>query len=83
MKIGFRRMKIFHEKAKAICTKSQYGEASRWEILQLKVYLFFSKELAEFSAKNTKLTSLCDHAELKTLSDKDKEQLKKMLEDNS
>ncbi|UOY05151.1 hypothetical protein L0P88_14490 [Muricauda sp. SCSIO 64092] len=76
-------MKISREKAKEICTKSQYGEATWWEILQLKVYLFFSKELAQFSAKNTKLTSLCEHANLQTLSEKDKEQLKKVLEENS
>jgi len=76
-------MKISRERAKELCTKSQYGEASWWEVAQLKVYLFFSKECADFSTNNTKLTSLCENAELFSLSEKEKaaikEQLKKKL----
>jgi len=83
MKIGFRPMKISREKAKEICTKSQYGEASRWEIVQLKIYLFFSKELAQFSAKNTKLSSLCEHANLQGLSEQDKLKMKEQLQNKN
>ncbi len=72
-------MKISLEKAKEICTKSQYGEASWWELVQLNVYLFFSKECADFSAKNTKLTSLCEQANLQTLPESDKEEMKEAL----
>ena len=76
-------MKISREKAKELCTKSQYGEASWWEVVQLRVYLFFCKDCAEFSAKNTKLTSLCKGGELFTLSEEEKaaikEELKKKL----
>ncbi len=81
---GFRRMKISLEKAKQICTKTQYGEATWWEVLQLKVYLLFCKECAEFSEKNGKLTSLCERIELFSLSEEDKiamkERLKKKLQ---
>ncbi len=72
-------MRISREKAKKICTKSQYGEATWWELLQLNVYLFFCKECAEFSAKNSKLTSLCEKANLQTLPESDKEEMKEAL----
>ena len=72
-------MKISLEKAKKICTKSQYGEASWWELLQLNVYLLLSKECAEFSAKNRKLTSLCEQAKLQGLPESDKEEMKEAL----
>jgi len=72
-------MKISLEKAKKICTKSQYGEASWWELLQLNVYLIFSKECAEFSAKNRKLTSLCEQANLHKISEEEKKAMKERL----
>ncbi|PRX53652.1 hypothetical protein [Flagellimonas meridianipacifica] len=76
-------MKISIEKAKQICTKSQYGEATWWELLQLNVYLLFSKECSDFSAKNKKLTSLCERAGLDTLSEDDKDDMKKKLKELS
>ncbi|MEO1484832.1 MAG: hypothetical protein AAFU57_03730 [Bacteroidota bacterium] len=72
-------MKISLEKAKYICTKSQYGEATWWELLQLKAYLLFSKECSDFSTKNKKLTSLCERAGLNALSEKDKDTMKELL----
>lgn len=75
-------MKISLEKAKQICTKSQYGEATWWELLQLNVYLLFSKECSDFSAKNKKLTSLCERAGLDTLSEDEKDDMKKKLKEH-
>ncbi|MEL6976125.1 MAG: hypothetical protein AAGL29_12115 [Bacteroidota bacterium] len=72
-------MKISLEKAKYICTKSQYGEATWWELLQLNIYLLFSKECSDFSAKNKKLTSLCKSAGLDTLSEDDKNTMRELL----
>lgn len=74
-------MKISLEKAKKICTKSQYGEATWWELLQLNVYLLFFKECAEFSSKNRKLTSLCKEADLHVISEEDKKAMKEKLKD--
>ncbi len=74
-------MKISRERAKQLCTKSQYGEATWWETLQLKFYLRFNKEVAEFSAKNTKLTSLCDRADMHMISEDEKEDMKQKLKD--
>jgi len=69
------------ERAKELCTKSQYGEATWWDILQLKVYLVFFKECAEFSDKNTKLTALCEKANLHVMSEEEKEAMKERLKD--
>jgi len=69
------------EKAKTICTKTQYGEATWWEILQLKVYLIFDPECAKFSAKNTRLSSLCDRVNLVSLSEADKAEMKERLQE--
>lgn len=74
-------MKISRERAKQLCTKSQYGEATWWETMQLKFYLLFNKEVAEFSAKNTKLTSLCEQANMQMISEDEKEDMKKKLKD--
>ncbi len=74
-------MKISLEKAKKICTKSQYGEASWWELLQLNMYLLFFKECAEFSSKNKKLSSLCEQANLHVISEEEKEAMKEKLKD--
>ena len=81
MKHGFRSMRVFREKAKQICTKSQYGEATWWELVQLNVFLVFWKECANFSEKNTKLTSLCEQANLHVISEEEKKAMKEQLKD--
>ncbi len=73
-------MKLLIDRAKKICTKSQYGEASWWELMQLKVFILFHKECAEFSEKNTKLSSLCERVELVSLSEEDKAAMKERLQ---
>lgn len=74
-------MRMLREKAKKICTKSQYGEATWWELLQLNVFLVFWKECAHFSEKNTKFTSLCEQANLQVISEEEKEAMKEKLKD--
>ncbi|MEO0572238.1 MAG: hypothetical protein AAF039_11080 [Bacteroidota bacterium] len=74
-------MKKSRERAKEICTKSQYGEATWWELLQLNVYLLFYKECAQFSAKNKKLTSLCEEADMHVISEEEKRAMKEKLKD--
>ena len=72
-------MKISCDKAAEICTKSQYEEASSWQILKLKFHLFFCKNCAKFSAKNATLTGLCESADLKTLDLETKEAMKSAI----
>lgn len=68
------------EKAALICNKSQYKEASFLEIIKLRFHLAICKTCASFSKKNADLTTLCEKASLKSLSESDKEAMKKRLE---
>ncbi|TAI49714.1 hypothetical protein [Flagellimonas allohymeniacidonis] len=73
-------MKISCEQASHICNKSQYKEAGFWEIFRLRLHILTCKACASFTKKNTALTSLCERAGLNTLSEADKESMKKDLE---
>ncbi|SNZ01543.1 hypothetical protein [Flagellimonas pacifica] len=73
-------MKISCEEASTICNKSQYKEAGFWEIMKLKLHILMCKTCAKFTKQNTALTSLCERAGLNTLSESDKEAMKKDLE---
>ena len=64
---------IFCEKARLICDKVQYNEATFIEKLRLKFHLFMCKTCSAHSAKNGELTSLCSKAQLQCLSDAEKE----------
>ncbi|WP_420604225.1 hypothetical protein [Flagellimonas sp.] len=73
-------MKISCEEAAHICNKSQYKEASFWQITKLKLHILMCKTCAKFTKQNTALTSLCERAGLNVLSESDKEAMKKDLE---
>ncbi|MGW9687269.1 hypothetical protein [Flagellimonas sp. 2504JD1-5] len=73
-------MKITCEEASDICNKSQYKEASLWQIVKLKLHILMCKTCARFTKQNTTLTSLCDRAGLNVLSESEKETMKKDLE---
>ena len=73
-------MKISCEEASHICNKSQYKEASFWEILKLRFHIFYCKTCAKFTKRNKTLTTLCDKAGLTVLSEEDKECMKRDLE---
>ncbi|WP_298473453.1 hypothetical protein [uncultured Maribacter sp.] len=67
------------EKAKLICNKAQYKEASFFEKIKLKMHLFICKACAGHSKKNGQLTELCSKANLHSLSEGDKELMKQKL----
>tara|TARA_R110002049_G_scaffold190967_2_gene359738 strand:+ start:40104 stop:40331 length:228 start_codon:yes stop_codon:yes gene_type:complete len=69
------------EKAAMICDKMQYKEASLKEKIQLKFHLLICKTCSVFSKKNTQLTSLCQKADLHSLSQSEKLKMKKELKD--
>lgn len=73
-------MKISCEEASDICTRSQYKEASFWEIQKLRLHIFLCKTCAKYTKKNTALTSLCNKAGLNVLSKNEKEAMKRDLE---
>lgn len=62
-----------------ICTKAQYKEASLLEKIKIKLHVLFCKTCKSFSKKNTKLTSLCSEANLRTLPYEEKEKMKENL----
>lgn len=69
------------KKAEIICTKIQYREATFYEKIQIWVHLLMCRSCKTFIKKNSKLTSLCDQANLKTLPLEEKKKMKNTLSD--
>ena len=69
------------EKAAIICNKTQYEEASFIEKLKLRYHLFMCKTCSVFTKKNTEFTTLCEKANLQSLSEQDKIKMKEQLQD--
>ncbi len=67
------------DEARLICHKTQYKDATVWEVLKLKLHLLICKACSAFSRKNTKLTTLCEEATIHVLSDKEKHHMKEKL----
>ncbi len=76
-------MMISCEKAALICNKIQYREATFMEKMKLKFHLLLCKNCPEFSRRNTQLTTLCQKAHLKSLTQKDKRRMKQLLKEES
>ena len=74
-------MKISCQEASNICNKSQYKEASFWDIIKLRIHLLYCKTCKQYSKKNSELTSMCDRAGLTMLTKDEKEQMKRDLEE--
>lgn len=69
------------EEAAHICNRKQYKEASWKQRIQLYLHILICKTCATFSKKNTQLTDLCDKAKLHSLSSRDKEQMKRQIQE--
>ena len=67
------------EEARIICHKTQYDDASFFEVFKLKFHLFICKACSAFSRKNTKLTTLCEEATLRNLSESEKLEMKERI----
>lgn len=67
------------EKAADICTRAQYSEATFVERLKLRFHIVFCKICAAYTKQNTKLTSLCDKANLHSFSKMEKEKMKERM----
>ncbi|MCM5661674.1 hypothetical protein [Galbibacter mesophilus] len=68
------------EEAKHICDKVQYGEASIWERLKLNLRLLWCRATKSYTKRNGTLTKLCNEAQIKTLNEEKKNEMKKRLE---
>ena len=69
------------EEAAHICSRKQYKEANWKERIQLFLHLLICRTCASFSRKNTRLTNLCDKDKLQSLSSKEKERMKKRIQE--
>jgi hypothetical protein len=49
-------MKLTCDEATTICDKSQYGEASFWDILKLNFHIFICKNCGRYAKQNSILT---------------------------
>lgn len=67
--------------AAIICNKKQYKEATFFEKIKLMMHLIICKTCTKHSKKNTQFTTLCDKASLHSLPEKDKEEMKKDLQE--
>ncbi|RSC95550.1 hypothetical protein [Tenacibaculum singaporense] len=81
----FKFFKITCDEATTICDKSQYGEASVYEKLQLNWHLLVCKVCALYSKQNKRMSQIlkvktnnCNKNKV-CLSSKDKEELKEQL----
>ena len=57
------------DEATTICNKSQYKEASLWEIVKLKIHVFGCKVCGRYSKQNGTLTKVCNEHLHKTESE--------------
>lgn len=72
-------MMITCEEAALICNKAQYREASDAEKVKLRNHLLTCKSCAGYTYRNIKFTTLCKKANLRNLSEEDKNRMKAML----
>ncbi|MDB2606461.1 hypothetical protein N9Y48_01645 [Zobellia sp.] len=68
------------EKAAIICNKTQYREATLIEKIKLRFHLLMCATCSKATKKNQHLTSLCQKADLHSLTEKEKAKMKKVLD---
>ena len=68
------------EKAAIICNKTQYREATFTEKLKLRFHLLICKTCSKFSEKNGHLTTLCEKANLHSLTELEKRTMKQEIQ---
>lgn len=74
-------IKINCEEAGHICDKSQYKEATLWEIVKLKLHHIYCKACLKHSKQNTKLTKLCNSQKLVVLGEDTKNLMKEAIKE--
>jgi hypothetical protein len=53
-------MKLTCNEATTICDKSQYNEATFWEIIKLNIHLFLCKKCGLYTKQNSLITKCVD-----------------------
>lgn len=67
------------DKAAIICNKVQYKEATLIDKLKLRFHLAMCRTCSAFTKKNTEFTTLCEKANLNSLSEQEKMTMKEEL----
>lgn len=67
------------EKASLICNKAQYDEATFMDKVKLKFHLMICKTCSTYTRKNTEFTTLCEKANMNSLSENEKTKMKEAL----
>lgn len=68
------------DKAATICDKAQYKEATFFEKLKLNLHVLLCKTCSNHTKRNSKFTSLCEKANLHSLSEQEKLKIKQKLQ---
>lgn len=67
------------EEAKHICDKAQYGEATLWEKIKLKLRLLHCRLTRSYSQNNAQLSSMIKEAQVDCLKFQEKQALKENI----
>ncbi|MBW2962694.1 hypothetical protein [Mesonia aestuariivivens] len=68
--------------ANCYCDKAQYNEVKDWEREQLISHLDKCPKCKDYSERNKKLTELFNKAQLTTLQEEERKELKRLLQQN-
>lgn len=68
------------DEAKHICDKSQYGEATSWEIFKLKLRLSWCHISQSYSSKNKKLTKIVEKSKVECLKSNERTKIQEQFE---
>lgn len=63
-----------------ICDKSQYRESSRTERILMRMHQWWCKVCRQHSAENTKLTEIIQKADLKSIPEEKKQEMRKVIQ---
>ena len=65
------------DEANHVCDKTQYKDASLWEMVKLNLHLLYCKACREYTKNNTKLTKKIKESKVVCLDKRTKENMKK------
>mmetsp|Transcript_14572 Transcript_14572/g.21895 ORF Transcript_14572/g.21895 Transcript_14572/m.21895 type:complete len:82 (-) Transcript_14572:131-376(-) len=74
------KVKLECRDAEHICDKNQYKEAGFWEKMRLTLHMAYCSACRKYTLRNTKLTKAIQSPQVQTVSQSEKEALKKKLE---
>jgi len=68
------------DEANHVCDKTQYNEASLWEMIKLNLHLMYCKACRSYTKNNAKLTKTLKQGDVEILEESYKDAMKKDFE---